>query len=83
MTSAKGITGPYFFFDDQRRTTTVTGENYLEMLENFFLLELRNDVVVENCYFQKDGASVHYACQVRSYLNQLFSDRKIGRQGPL
>ena len=33
--SDKGIIGPYFFRDDARRTTTVTGENYLEMLQNF------------------------------------------------
>ena len=34
--SGKGIIGPYFFRDDARRTTTVTGENYLEMLQKFF-----------------------------------------------
>ena len=50
--SAKGIIGPYFFRDDARRTTTVTGENYLEMLQKFFLQELRNNASVENCNFQ-------------------------------
>ena len=35
--SAKGIISTCFSRDDQRRTTTVTGENYLEMLEKFFV----------------------------------------------
>ena len=30
--SAKGIIGSHFFRDDQRRTTTITEENYLEMV---------------------------------------------------
>ena len=80
---AKGIIGPYFFHDDARRTTTVTGENYLEMLQKFFLPELRNNASVENCYFQQDGAPAHYARKVRDYLNQLFPDRWIGHRGPL
>ena len=71
----KGIISPYFFRDDQKRTTTITKENYLEMLKNFFLPEPRNNAVVENCYFQQDGAPVHYARQVSDYLNQLFRDR--------
>ena len=29
--SSKGITGPYFFRDDQRGTTAVSGENYLKI----------------------------------------------------
>ena len=76
--SAKSIISPYFFRDDARRTTTVTGENYLEMLQ-----ELRKNASVENCYFQQDGAPVHYARKVRDYLNQFFPDRWIGRRGPL
>ena len=33
--SANGIISPYFFRNDQK-TTTVTGENYLEILKKFF-----------------------------------------------
>ena len=44
--SASGIIGPYFFCNDTRRTTTVTGKNYLEMLQKFFLPELRNNALV-------------------------------------
>ena len=70
--SAKVIIGPYIFRDNARRTKTVTGENYLEMLEKFFLPELRNNASVENCYFQQDGALAHYARKVRDYLYQFF-----------
>ena len=65
--SAKDIINPYFFRDDQR-TTNVTRKT-LKMLENVFLPELRNNAVVENCYFQQNGAPAHYTRQVRDYLN--------------
>ena len=45
--SAKGIIGPYFFRDDARRIITITGENYLEMLQKFFFPELRNNASVK------------------------------------
>ena len=79
---AKGIIDPYFFRDDDKRTTIVTAENYLEMLQKFFLPELRNNVPVENCCFQQDGAPTHYARKIRDYLNQWFPDRWIGRRAP-
>ena len=37
--------------------------------------EMRNNAVVENCYFQQDGTPAHYTRQVRDYLSQLFLDR--------
>ena len=49
--SAKAVIGPYCFRDDAKRITTVTGENYLEMLQKFFLPDLRNNASVESCYF--------------------------------
>ena len=55
-------------------------EKTLEMLENFFLPELRNNAVVENCYFHQDGVPAHYARQVRDFLNQLFPAWWIGRR---
>ena len=81
--SATGIIGSYFFRDDARRTTNVTGENYLKMLQKFFLPKLENNALFENCYFQQDGAHAHYARKVRDYLNQIYVDRWIGRRGLL
>ena len=51
--SADGIIGPYFFRDDAGRTTTVTGENYLEMLQKFFLTEQRNNLRTKSVTFSK------------------------------
>jgi len=51
--SSKGIISSYFFRDDVRRTTTVTEENYLEMLQKLFLPELRNNAAVETATFRK------------------------------
>jgi len=53
------------------------------MLQKFLLPELENNALVENCYFQQDGAPAHYTRKVRDYLNQVFPDRWIGRRGPL
>ena len=74
--SAKGIISPYVFRDDQRKTTTAN----LKMLENFILSKLRNNAVVEHCYFQQDKALAHYTTD---YLNQLFYDNWIWCRGPL
>ena len=72
---AEGMLGPYFSVmikeephHDQRKTTTVTGENHLKMIENFFLPRS------ERYYFRQDKAPAHYARQVKDYLNQLFPD---------
>ena len=53
------------------------------MVKNFFLPKLRNNAVVEKCYFQQDGSLAHYAWQIRDYLNQLFPDMWIGSCGSL
>ena len=49
----------------------------------FFLPELRNNASVENCCFQRNGASAHYAKKFKDHLNQLLPDRWIGHRGPL
>ena len=51
----------------KKEFTTATGEIYLEILKNFFP-QLRNNAVVENYYFQQDGAPAHYARQFRDLL---------------
>ena len=44
---------------------------------SIILPELGNNALVENCYFQQDGAPAHYARKVRDYLNQVFPDRSV------
>ena len=70
------IYGPFMF------DTNVNGDNRLEKLKQCFLPSL-----VERCrrnaVFQQDGAPAHYARQVRTFLDQQFPGRWLGRNGPL
>jgi len=76
--SKNQIVGPFFFEDD-----TVDGENYLLMLQNFFLPEVRKLHKVRSIIFQQDGAPPHFARDVRQYLDHQFPQRWIGRGGPI
>jgi hypothetical protein len=58
--SKNHLIGPFFFEDD-----TVNGENYLTMLQNFFMPEVRKLHKVRSCIFQQDGAPPHFARDVR------------------
>jgi hypothetical protein len=53
------------------------------MLQNFFCPFLQKKKLTRRIIFQQDGASVHFAKAVRSWLNDKFDDRWIGRGGPI
>lgn len=72
VTSTK-IIGPYFF------DGSVNADSYLMMLKEF----LWPQVKYKRMYFQQDGAPAHYASSVRSWLNEKFPNRWIGRRGPI
>jgi hypothetical protein len=76
--SSKIIIGP-FFFDE----LTVDQHNYLDMLQTFFYPILQKKKLTGRTIFQQDGASAHFAKSVRSWLDVKFSDRWIGRGGPI
>jgi hypothetical protein len=76
--SANCIIGPYFFEEE-----TVTGENYLEMLKEFFHPILIRKRIVRRVIFQQDGAPPHYAKAVRAWLNKHFPGKWIGRRGAI
>jgi hypothetical protein len=71
------IIGPYFFDD------TVTGESYKFMLENFLVPWLEDLPLQQfvNVWFQQDGASAHFALDVRHFLDVQFPRQWIGRGG--
>lgn len=71
--SAKHLIGPYFF------AGPVNQHTYLSMLREWFIPELERLDVLQDCWFQQDGAPPHYAITVREYLNDVFRDRWIGR----
>ena len=72
------LIGPFFFQED-----TVFAKNYLEMLQGFFIPEIRKLHKVRSAVFQQDGAPAHFSLDVRHYLNNQFPDRWIGRGGPI
>jgi hypothetical protein len=73
------IYGPFFF--DER---TVNGATYLNMVQNPLVPQLQQvRGFLRRVIFQQDGAPPHFALDVRAYLDQTFTDRWIGRAGPL
>lgn len=71
--SSKGLIGPYFF------EGSVTGKSYLEMLKDYLWPQVKQ----RGLYFQQDGSPVHFALEVRRWLDEKFPDRWIGRGGPI
>jgi len=71
------VIGPYFF------DGTVTGQSYFQFLQNEFPVLLENVPLDTRLrmWFQQDGAPAHFARVVRNYLNVLFPQRWIGRNG--
>lgn len=64
---------------------TLTGERFLSLLAND-LSNLLEDVPLalrRRMYLQMDGCPAHYARNVRSFLNENYSGKWIGREGPV
>ncbi|GFX54239.1 probable serine carboxypeptidase CPVL [Trichonephila clavipes] len=78
---AGGITGPYFFKNDEGHKVTVNGDRYRAMITNFFIPELNNHDVQE-LWFQQDGVTCHTARATIDLLKDTFGDRLISRFGP-
>jgi DDE superfamily endonuclease/Helix-turn-helix domain (DUF4817) len=76
--SKNKIIGPYFFEDE-----TVNGQNYLSMLQEYFMFEVRKMHKVRSLVFQQDGAPAHFSTDVRRYLDAHFRNRWIGRGGSI
>jgi hypothetical protein len=74
---SQGVIGPYFF------EKTVTGQSYVNMLNDYFYpisCDLPNN---ESIFFMHDGAPAHYSIDVRDWLDENFPARWIGRRGAL
>ncbi|GFW58681.1 transposable element Tc3 transposase [Trichonephila clavipes] len=79
---AGGISGPYFFKNDEGHNVTVNGDRYRAMITNFFIPELNNHDVQE-LWFQQDDATCHTARATIDLLKDTFGDRLISRFGPV
>lgn len=79
------VIGPFFF------EQSLTAQVYLEFLQLELipaLMALFPDPLVpdspdEELMFQQDGAPPHYAATVRTFLDETFPNRWIGRRGPI
>lgn len=77
--------GPYFFDEN------LNGERYLEFLQHELIPTLIHlypnennpDIPSNQLWFQQDGAPPHYARPVRTYINNIFPQRWIGRRGSI
>ena len=75
--SSGGIVGPFFFQE------TVTGPNDLDTLRTDAVPALKHRNDFDELYFQQDGAPAHVARNVRNYLDEVFSNKWIGRRGSI
>ena len=58
---------------------TVTGTNYLDMLQLFLEPQLQQNGILASVIYRQDGAPPHNANIVRDYLNYSFPNKWIGR----
>lgn len=72
--SSEGVVGPVFLIDLKM------GENYLDMLREVVVPQLRTKPGFDEYFFQQDEATPHYASRVRDYVNQVFPQRWVGRR---
>jgi len=76
---SRGVTGPYFFEDEDGKAITVTLQHYTEMINEFLSPNLppNNGTL----WFQQDGATTHMAVISITVLSRLFPQRVISRFG--
>lgn len=71
------ILGPFFIQGN------LDGENYLHMLQHRIVPALRALNLEGPLWYQHDGAPPHYTRAVRTYLDETFPNRWIGRGGEI
>ncbi|CAF1436544.1 unnamed protein product [Adineta steineri] len=70
------LIGPYILHD------TMNGERYLEMLQNFVWPVISQWNNIDELIFAHDAVPPHYAGTARSWINNNFPVKWIGRRGP-
>ncbi|GBM91195.1 hypothetical protein AVEN_184531-1 [Araneus ventricosus] len=69
------VIGPFFFTEK-----SITANVYLDLLQLFIAPQLEE--FQPWIMFQQDGAPPHWDSLVRDFLDEIFQDRWIGRDGP-
>jgi hypothetical protein len=81
-----GVWGPYFFFEEDDVTVTVTSDRYCAMLQNFLrpkLNDLLYDHGAENVRFQQDGTTTHTSCRSLGILREMFPGHVVSLRGDI
>ena len=76
----RGISGPFFFENEQGEAVTANGDRYRVMLNEFLFTKIEEDDI-GNIWFQKDGAKCHTAEATFDVLRPIFEERIISRRG--
>ena len=74
---SEGLIGPFFFEGN------INADSYLAMLQEKIVPALQQMQNWDEFYCQQDGAPPHWALRVREYLNDVFGQNWIGRDGPI
>ena len=74
--TADTVAGPYFLHD------TMNGERYLKMLQEYAWPIVSRWENINELIFMQDGAPPHFSRIVRSWLDDHFPRRWLGRRGP-
>ena len=56
----RGIIGPFFFENEERKVVTVNGDRYRAMLNEFLFTKIEEEDI-GNTWFQQDGFTCHKA----------------------
>jgi hypothetical protein len=79
-----GVTGPYFFEDEDGRAVTVTSARYVEMLRNFLTPEIsRRGIELSTIWSQQDGAATYTARASMEFVRERLPQRVISLRGEL
>ena len=62
---------------------SVSGDNYVEILHDTAVPQLRTKANFDKLYLQQDGTPPHYARTVREYLQQAVRQRWFGGRGSI
>lgn len=75
-----GIIAPFFFEDESGNAVTVNDERYPVMINQFFVPQLEA-IVLDDKWFQQDGATCHTARETLIVLREFFPNRINSRFG--
>ena len=73
--SAQYSLTPFFF------ESTITGENYKDMLEKHVVPQIRRQRRLTSTVFQQDGAPPHFSLVARNFISSIFPDKRVISRG--